>query len=162
LKTEYDTLPETLKAAGYATGHFGKWHLGLEPYSPLQHGFDVDIPHWPGPGPAGSFVAPWKYPDFDPQTPNAFLGTGAGMSGPATIKFRVQSPGGGDGKIEWIQGGAPGESVPFSLKETGDWQEMSVKIPSDKPLGILRVYLPAHKNPVKVDWIQLKAKRWNF
>ena len=22
------------------------------------HGFDVDIPHWHGPGPAGSFVAP--------------------------------------------------------------------------------------------------------
>ena len=33
----------------------GKWHLGAEPYSPLQHGFDVDIPHWHGPGPAGKF-----------------------------------------------------------------------------------------------------------
>jgi len=61
LKTDYPTLTKVLKAAGYATGHFGKWHLGPEPYSPLQHGFDIDIPHWPGPGPAGSFVAPWKY-----------------------------------------------------------------------------------------------------
>ena len=65
LKTEYRTLAETLKGAGYATAHFGKWHLGPEPYSPLQQGFDVDLPHHPGPGPAGSYVAPWKFKDFD-------------------------------------------------------------------------------------------------
>ncbi len=62
LKTDYVTLPKVLREAGYRTGHFGKWHLGPEPYSPLQHGFDVDWPHWPGPGPAGSYVAPWKFP----------------------------------------------------------------------------------------------------
>ena len=73
LKTEYYTLAEALKDAGYATGHFGKWHLGHEPYSPLEHGFDVDVPHWPGPGPAGSYVAPWKFPDFDPDTPNEHI-----------------------------------------------------------------------------------------
>ncbi len=75
LKTEYRTLAETLKDAGYATAHFGKWHLGAEPYSPLQQGFDVDLPHWPGPGPAGSYVAPWKFPDFDadPGEPNQHI-----------------------------------------------------------------------------------------
>ncbi len=62
LSTNYFTLAEALKKAGYATGHFGKWHLGPEPYSPLQQGFDVDVPHYSGPGPAGSYVAPWKYP----------------------------------------------------------------------------------------------------
>ncbi len=65
LNTSYFTLAEALKGAGYATGHFGKWHLGAEPYSPLQQGFDVDVPHWAGPGPAGSYVAPWKFKDFD-------------------------------------------------------------------------------------------------
>ena len=65
LKTTYPTLAKTLKNAGYATGHFGKWHLGPDPYSPLQHGFDVDIPHTSGPGPAGSYLAPWKFKDFD-------------------------------------------------------------------------------------------------
>ena len=64
LKTEYRTLAETLQDAGYATGHFGKWHLGSEPYSPLEQGFDVDLPHHAGPGPAGSYVAPWKFADF--------------------------------------------------------------------------------------------------
>ncbi len=73
LKPEYFTLAEALKAAGYATGHFGKWHLGHEPYSPLEHGFDVDVPHWPGPGPAGSYVAPWRFPDFDPDVPDEHI-----------------------------------------------------------------------------------------
>ena len=67
LNTTYHTLAESLQAAGYATGHFGKWHLGAEPYSPLQQGFEVDLPHTAGPGPAGSFVAPWKFKDFDPD-----------------------------------------------------------------------------------------------
>jgi len=73
LDTRYYTLAEMFHDNGYATGHFGKWHLGAAPYSPLEHGFDVDIPHWPGPGPAGSYVAPWKFPDFDPDTPDQHL-----------------------------------------------------------------------------------------
>ena len=75
LKTEYRTLAKSLKEAGYATGHFGKWHLGAEPYSALQQGFDVDVPHHPGPGPAGSYVAPWKFKDFDhdPNVPDQHI-----------------------------------------------------------------------------------------
>jgi arylsulfatase A-like enzyme len=73
LNTDYYTLAEALHDHGYATGHFGKWHLGAEPYSPLEHGFDVDVPHWHGPGPAGSYVAPWKFPDFDPHTPDEHI-----------------------------------------------------------------------------------------
>ncbi|TWU62115.1 sulfatase [Crateriforma conspicua] len=75
LDPKHITIAETLRAAGYATGHFGKWHLGAEPYSPLQHGFDIDVPHWHGPGPAGSYVAPWKFPDFDhdPDVPDQHI-----------------------------------------------------------------------------------------
>lgn len=73
LKTDYRTLAETLKDAGYATGHFGKWHLGPEPYSPLQQGFDVDVPHHPGPGPAGSYVAPWKFANFTEKAQNEHI-----------------------------------------------------------------------------------------
>ena len=65
LKTDYVTLPEVLRDAGWRTGHLGKWHLGAEPYSPLQHGFESDLPHTPGPGPGGGngYFAPrqfWK------------------------------------------------------------------------------------------------------
>ncbi len=73
LDTRYPTLGKMFKQAGYATAHFGKWHLGPEPYSPLQHGFDVDIPHFNGPGPAGSYVAPWKYKDFKENYPNEHI-----------------------------------------------------------------------------------------
>jgi len=73
LDTNYPTLGKMFKAAGYATAHFGKWHLGPDPYSPLQHGFDVDIPHWAGPGPAGSFVAPWKFKNFKENYPKEHI-----------------------------------------------------------------------------------------
>lgn len=75
LKTEYPTLSQVLKDAGYATAHFGKWHLGPEPWSPLQQGFDLDLPHHSGPGPAGSYVAPWKFRDFDhdPDVPDQHI-----------------------------------------------------------------------------------------
>ena len=61
LKLEYITLAELLHEAGYVCAHFGKWHLGHEPYDPLHQGFQIDIPHWPGPGPAGSYLAPWRF-----------------------------------------------------------------------------------------------------
>lgn len=48
------TMAEMLKSVGYATGIFGKWHLGHHlPFLPLQHGFDeyFGIPYsndmWP-------------------------------------------------------------------------------------------------------------------
>ena len=59
------TLGKLFKNAGYTTGHFGKWHLGHEPYSPLEHGFDIDIPHWDGFGPPGSYIAPWPRAEFN-------------------------------------------------------------------------------------------------
>lgn len=41
LPTSVPTLPKMLKAAGYATGAFGKWHLGFkDEYNPTKHGFD--------------------------------------------------------------------------------------------------------------------------
>ena len=63
LKTDYLTLPEVLRDAGWRTGHLGKWHLGAEPYSPLQHGFESDLPHTAGPGPGGGngYFAPWQF-----------------------------------------------------------------------------------------------------
>ena len=69
------TLGQLLKGAGYATAHFGKWHLGREPHSPLELGFDVDLPHWHGPGPKTSYLAPWGYenPDFKEGKPGEHI-----------------------------------------------------------------------------------------
>jgi len=67
LKPDFHTLAEALKDAGYATGHFGKWHLGHnlaggDTYEPRDQGFDLDWPHTPrAPGPGGGYLAPWKF-----------------------------------------------------------------------------------------------------
>lgn len=72
LDPELPTLGKLIQAAGYSTGHFGKWHLGPEPYSPLEHGFDVDIPHFAGPGPKG-FMGPWSYKNLETDDPNEHI-----------------------------------------------------------------------------------------
>lgn len=44
LPTSFVTLAETLRTAGYATGHFGKWHLGDDPtLGPTAQGFDRNV-----------------------------------------------------------------------------------------------------------------------
>ena len=49
LRKEKKTLPETLAANGYATGHFGKWHLGDNyPYRPHDRGFQHALYHGGG------------------------------------------------------------------------------------------------------------------
>jgi arylsulfatase A-like enzyme len=41
LSTEHPSIARSVKAAGYATGLFGKWHLGYKTeFSPLAHGFE--------------------------------------------------------------------------------------------------------------------------
>ncbi len=40
LPLEIVTIPETLRDAGYVTGHVGKWHLGGADHSPQKQGFD--------------------------------------------------------------------------------------------------------------------------
>ena len=73
LKPGYFTLAESLKAAGYATAHFGKWHLGhnlapTDAYEPRDQGFDVDWPHVPrAAGPGGGYLAPWNKFITDPE-----------------------------------------------------------------------------------------------
>jgi arylsulfatase A-like enzyme len=41
LSPRVETIADRLRAVGYATGHFGKWHLGSQPEQlPTRHGFD--------------------------------------------------------------------------------------------------------------------------
>jgi arylsulfatase A-like enzyme len=54
------TLAEALNDHGYATGHFGKWHLGEEPYGPLAQGFDVQLPRWNKGWPKVGYHAPFQ------------------------------------------------------------------------------------------------------
>jgi len=49
MPTEQITLAEMFKAAGYATAHIGKWHLGFRPGEmPNDQGFDYSFGHMGG------------------------------------------------------------------------------------------------------------------
>jgi arylsulfatase A-like enzyme len=49
MATEEITIAEVLKKAGYATGQFGKWHLGDNyPFRPVDQGFDESLMHLGG------------------------------------------------------------------------------------------------------------------
>ena len=85
------TLGKVLKDAGYATAHFGKWHLGREPHSPLELGFDVDIPHWYGPGPKTSYLAPWDYANLKEREPGEHIEDRMAEEAVAWLKNRDRS-----------------------------------------------------------------------
>jgi arylsulfatase A-like enzyme len=61
LPLEEITVAEAFRDAGYVTGHFGKWHLGLNPeHWPDQQGFDIKFHGAPDPGPP-SYHSPYKF-----------------------------------------------------------------------------------------------------
>lgn len=64
LSTEYQTLPKLLQEFGYATGIFGKWHLGDNfPYRPQDRGFNEVLIH--GGGGVGQTPDYWENDYFD-------------------------------------------------------------------------------------------------
>ena len=66
------TIAEALKQHGYRTAHIGKWHLGEEPFGPLQQGFDIQIPRWNKGWPKRGYHAPFQL-DGLAATPGAYL-----------------------------------------------------------------------------------------
>jgi len=71
------TLPEVLAKAGYSTGHFGKWHLGLaREHWPEKHGFQVAFHAQPSPGPPGSnYFSPYGVKPGNEPSPKSPAGT---------------------------------------------------------------------------------------
>jgi arylsulfatase A-like enzyme len=73
LSTETNTLAEQLRAAGYATGFFGKWHLGNSPeFWPTQHGFDINVGGCGFGGPP-TYFDPYRIPTLPNRKPGEYL-----------------------------------------------------------------------------------------
>ncbi len=64
LPSQYITLPEALKEAGYKTFFAGKWHLGSKGSWPEDHGFDINVGGWDAGSPAGGYFSPYKNPNL--------------------------------------------------------------------------------------------------
>lgn len=72
LDPSHYTLVKALHDAGYRTGHFGKWHLGLtEPHWPEHQGFDVAFHCEPSAGPPNAYFSPYGVLPPDSTTPPA-------------------------------------------------------------------------------------------
>jgi arylsulfatase B len=64
LRADEITMADVFKAGGYATGHFGKWHLGDSyPFSPRYRGFETVVRH--GGGGVGQTPDYWGNDYFD-------------------------------------------------------------------------------------------------
>ena len=105
------TLSEALRDAGYRTGHFGKWHLGLtEPHWPERQGFEVAFHCHPDPGPPGGYFSPY------------------GVSPPGTQKPAKQQ------RVGTITDGPPGEYITDRLTDEAiRFVEESVAANKDRP-----------------------------
>ena len=65
ISDESITIAEAFKANGYKTFFAGKWHLGDEPYTPENNGFDINKGGWEVGGPNGGYYAPWNNPKLE-------------------------------------------------------------------------------------------------
>ncbi|MEP4682420.1 MAG: sulfatase [Rhodopirellula bahusiensis] len=73
LPHETTTMAERLKAAGYTTGFFGKWHLGSDKkYWPTEHGFDVNVGGC-GLGGPPTYFDPYRIPALPPRKEGEYL-----------------------------------------------------------------------------------------
>lgn len=66
------TIAEVLKENGYATGFIGKWHLGRNPYSPENQGFDFNVGGGPNPGPPDYF-SPYRIKNLPDGPPHEYI-----------------------------------------------------------------------------------------
>lgn len=60
LKLEEKTIAEFFKEVGYRTFFAGKWHLGDEPHTPENQGFDINIGGIDKGSPPGGYYSPYK------------------------------------------------------------------------------------------------------
>ena len=64
LRADETTMADVFKTSGYATGHFGKWHLGDNyPFRPMDRGFDTAV--WHGGGGIGNTQDYWGNDYYD-------------------------------------------------------------------------------------------------
>jgi arylsulfatase A-like enzyme len=111
--------------------------------------------------------------EADGRTP--FLGTAqVKHAGPMTLTLCGRSALGGAGKVQWKtadQEGFPaqGQTIEFSLAAGDSWQDVTVDLPVEGNVAIVRLYLPAAESPVEIKSIEFRSpdsgkpiRGWSF
>ncbi len=82
LDPKHPTLARILKGAGYATAHFGKWHLGSSPEAPTPSAYGYDV----------SRIVTGNGPRFEvPERDEFFRAKSTGLMVDEAIKFLEQN-----------------------------------------------------------------------
>ncbi len=95
MRLEEVTIAEALKAAGYATCHVGKWHLGDDPiYWPESQSFDVNKGGWKAgsPGQPGRYFTPYGNPRLEDGPPGEYLTDREGVEAARFIEQNKDRP----------------------------------------------------------------------
>jgi arylsulfatase A-like enzyme len=84
------TMADALKAAGYATIHLGKWHVGKDP---CTQGFDINIggSHEGGPY-RGKYISPYTYPNCEQEAAGEYLTDRLGTEAISFINAHQDKP----------------------------------------------------------------------
>ena len=111
---------------------------------------------------------------IEPTAAAAFVATASlKIPGPVVVSYRVKSPAGGTGKMQWRTAGQEkfppqGQTVSFDVPTGNEWREVRVELPVRGTLIHLRLYPGAADDEVEIDWIQLSGaggtvvERWDF
>lgn len=95
MRLEELTIAEALRAAGYTTGHVGKWHLGDDPvYWPENQGFDANKGGWKAgsPGGSGGYFVPYGNPRLQDGPPGEYLTDRLGVEAAGFIEQNKDRP----------------------------------------------------------------------
>jgi arylsulfatase A-like enzyme len=152
LDSKAPSLPRILKAAGYATAHIGKWHLGggrdvVDPPKFSAYGYDVGLGTYESPEPAaglGLKTLPWG-PDEKKEPQQVFRHERTKWMVDETIKFLQQHQDKpcfvnlwlDDTHAPWV----PSEALP---NKEGKANLVKVTEEMDRQIGRLMDALPAN------------------
>lgn len=136
------TFADVLGDAGYATGFFGKWHLGdTAPYRPIDRGFQEAVYH--GGGGVGQTPDYWGNDYFDDTywhngTPTPYKGYCTDVFFESALRFIEQQAGQGEGPFfVYLSTNAP--HGPFLVDEaySKPYADKGVPSPMDKFYGMI-------------------------
>ena len=96
------------------------------------------------------------------------------VEGPIFVRARLRFGKPGKATLQWRTAdqkdfSAKGQSKKFSIRG-GDWHDIEINLPVKGTLQHLRMFTPAGKEPLEIDWIEIapaggkskQSKRWDF